>query len=282
MAKMFPKSRNSEVIDSKFSHNGSLFADQFVDIIIPFHGCYDKVAKLITSLLYQTRSNQFRICLVDDCSPNDDFIVDAFSQVPNLKQIRNKERKGFGASLEIGAKALDKEPSGVFPWLVFMHSDCVIEESKWLINMGQSMLELKKQGIKMIGNLTNNPVIEDERFICSRRDFKERKLEGQGTDIILENDDYLPMHCVMCHRDLFRHVGGFVKHYPMKGYEDREFASRMRFYGYKQAICGSSWIHHDGSATLNWMRSQNIKVDKQLELNKNLWTKDTENFRPKE
>ena len=33
-------------------------------------------------------------------------------------------------------------------------------------------------------------------------------------------------------------------------YEDEEFAFRMRKNGFNQGVCGTSWIHHDGGATI--------------------------------
>jgi GT2 family glycosyltransferase len=68
--------------------------------------------------------------------------------------------------------------------------------------------------------------------------------------VVLGQDGFLPLYCVMCHRELFSHIGGFIKNYFPAAYEDEELAHRMRAYGYKQAICGKSWVHHEGGTTL--------------------------------
>lgn len=270
--KMFPMKGNYKVSQYKYSFNGAPFADQHVDIVIPYHGQYEILSKLVRSLIYGTRSNLFRVCLVDDCSPNQHYLHDAFDPIPNLKQIRNSERLGYGASLEEGLKALNEEPGGLFPWLVFMHSDCYIEDPNWLIAMGQTMQKLKKNGVKMIGSLTNNPKIDDPKFKSDKNNLEDNQ------DIILEDGEYLPLHCVMCHRNLFSHIGGFIKHYPYIGYEDQELAMRMRASGYKQAICGKSWVGHLGGATRDYV-SKDVHVAAEIRKNKERFLLDTAKYR---
>ena len=54
----------------------------------------------------------------------------------------------------------------------------------------------------------------------------------------------------MCHRDLFFKIGGFLKEYEFGGYEDEEFAHRVRSSGFKQAVCKSSYVDHVGGVTM--------------------------------
>jgi GT2 family glycosyltransferase len=272
MAKMFPMTAKSPVKEAIIKP-GQPFTDQKVDIIIPFYGQYDRVAQLVSSLIYCTRVNLFRICIVDDCSPNEDFIKDGFDIVPNLKIVRNEERLGFGASLEVGANALAKEPE-VFPWLVFMHSDCRAENHNWLIALGQTMLSLKGQGVKLVSALTNNPVHSNLAFQAKKKDILDR------ADVILNDDDYAPLHCAMCHRDLFKYIGGFIKHYPYAGFEDKELAARMRYYGYKQAISGRSWVYHEGDATMQYIRRKEPEIAEVAEKNEELYKCDLLNLVP--
>lgn len=274
MAKdMFPmRGNNYKVFEKKY--DPPPFSDQLVDIIIPYRGAYDKVAQLIKSLIYNTRSNQFRVCVVDDCSPNSTFLDTAFDGFVNVKQIRNEEPLGFGASLEAGCQALAQEPSGLFPWLVFMHSDVEVVDGNWLISLGQTMQELKDSGVKMVGAMSDNPTIDDPRFKAERRELTE----GGRKDVVLTDDIYLPLYCVLCHRDLFPRIGGFIKHYPYAGYEDRELAARMRSYNYYQAICGKSWVHHEGGASKKWMLEKNPGLIKEMKRNENRWLQDVKNL----
>jgi GT2 family glycosyltransferase len=79
----------------------------------------------------------------------------------------------------------------------------------------------------------------------------------RADDVVLE-DSHLSLYCFLCHRSLFNLVGGFIKDYPFGFFEDEEFAYRMRKYGYRQAIAGSSWIKHWGQATIRelWRTNQ--------------------------
>jgi GT2 family glycosyltransferase len=262
--------RNYKPIERKLSRDKDLFGSQYVDVIIPFHARYEKVAKLINTLIYQTRTNPFRICLVDDASPNTSFIADSFTQIPNLKAVRTSEQVGFGAALEYGVNAMAQEPN-VFPWLVFMHSDCVIEDPNWLLRMGQTMQVLKKQGVKMVGSRTNCSGVDDPELKAILETSREAEKEG---DVVLEGGQYLPLYCTLCHRTLFDRIGGFVKHYPYCGYEDRELADRMRKCGYKQAVSGKSWVYHEGGATVSYLRGVNSRVDTYIENNRNFWLRD--------
>lgn len=253
---MFPPVKGSKFFKSKWEIPP--FGNQYVDIIIPYYEQYEKVFRAVQSIIYNTKGF-FRICVVDDCSPNTVFLETAFQSFPNVKTVRNHQRLGFGASLKVGADALSVEKRnppnqqmvGGFPWLVFLHSDCEIMESNWLLYLGQTMLDLKRQGIKMVSAMTDNPTVDNSKLYADSMYFPRE-------DVILAEDDFLPLYCAMCHRDLFKNINGFVKPYPYAGYEDIELSQRMRRYGYKQAVCGTSWIHHEGKSTIKNIKSQEI------------------------
>jgi GT2 family glycosyltransferase len=137
---------------------------------------------------------------------------------------------------------------------MIMQSDVFAEDNKWLYNMGETLNSLKDYGIKMVAPLTNNPMVDDDRLYGKKGEKKE--------DYVLK-EGFLPMYCVMSHRELFKRVG-FLKEYPYAGVEAEEYAYRMRAMGYKQAICGSSWVNHVGGATLSRFEN-NTKVQEILQ-----------------
>lgn len=155
---------------------------------------------------------------------------------PQLTLYRTPERLGFGGALAYGFERCEE------PWVVFMHSDCIIEDHNWLIEMGQSLLRLKDKNVRMVSAKSNNPGEEAYAGLKSKRGDYDK-------DIVLEEGS-LPLYCAMCHRDMFKHIGGFIKPYPFGWYEDEELAYRMRKYGFKQAVCGRSWVYHEGGATV--------------------------------
>jgi len=229
-----------------------------VDIIIPFHGQYEKVTRLVESIYRCTRSNFFQLCLVDDCSPNEDYLVNVAANIAktstargitnNFKSIRMPEQVGFAGALK---KGFDETES---PFVCFVNSDCVLEDGGWLRALGETLLNLKEQGVRMVSPMTNNPVGGDP---AQKGDRSEYSLDH----VVLEEGAHLSMYCVLCHRQLFARCGGFLKEYPYGYYEDEEFARRMQRFGFKQAVCRNSWVQHDGMSTIGslWKRDPSIK-----------------------
>lgn len=206
-----------------------------VDIIIPFHGQYDKVRRLLESIFRNTYSNPHQICLVDDHSPNETFIND-LNSLKTMKCLRSEKQKGFGGAVRAG---LENTSS---PYVVVIQSDCVVDDLNWLTSMAEPLLTMKDKGVRMVSPKTNNPLGGDER--------QKGTLETEKAYPIILDDTHLSMYCFMCHRELFDKVGGPIKSYPLCGYEDEEFAYRMRKHGYKQAIAGNSFVYHEGECTI--------------------------------
>ena len=207
-----------------------------VDIIIPYYGECEKVLELCKSIWKHTRMNPYTIHLVDDLSPEKTFIY-AFRKAPRTVIIRNDERLGFGASLYEGYKV------GKNPWVLFMHSDCKVDRPTWITDLFDSFFNLAGQGVAMVSPRTNNPVIENS--VLQATDATK-----QVPDLVLK-EGFLPLYCALCQRELFHSIGGFIKSYPIRGYEDEELAIRMRRYGYFQGVSGKSWVYHEGSATIS-------------------------------
>lgn len=229
-----------------------------VDLIVPFHGQYDKVTRLLDSVYTNTRSNYFTMSLVDDCSVNESFLQDMSNNitntsgsrsVSNFQAIRNERQLGFAASIK---KAFDTTNN---PYVCVLHSDCLVEDNNWLRSLGECLLSMKKDDVRMVSPVTNNPVGGHESQ-------KGNKLEKNLDHVILDGEeDYLSMYCFLCHRELFARCGGFLKEYPYGFYEDVEFAWRMRKNNFKQAVCKNSWIKHEGSSTVRnlWKKNPSVK-----------------------
>jgi GT2 family glycosyltransferase len=225
------------------------FSRSKVDIIIPFHAQYERVSALVRSILVSVKSNPYQITLVDDCSDNESFgeeIEKEFSKntpqgyKPQLRYIRNEKQVGFGGALRAGFEATEH------PWVLFMHSDCVVEDPNFMIDLGNSLLSWKNQGVpvKMVSARSNNPGDCDEA--------RAGRLDKGDKDIVLDGVT-MPLFCAMCNRDLFRHIGGFIKEYPFAWYEDEELAHRMRSRGFLQGVSSKAWIYHHGASTVRYM-----------------------------
>jgi GT2 family glycosyltransferase len=222
-----------------------------VEIIIPFHNEQAKVISLINDIFITVQKNRYLITLVDDGSVNKDFTKELEKKkIPGLRFLNHDDCKGFGASVNT---ALKNPFSNQIPFVAILHSDVRIRDQNWLFNLGQTLSSLKQTGVKMISSLTDNPVVENEFLKASHGEKKK--------DHVL-TDGFLPMYCVLSHRDLFNRVG-FLKEYPYAGGEVEDFAQRMKKMGFKQGVCGSSWVQHEGRGTLSQF-AKNKKVQEIL------------------
>lgn len=225
-----------------------------VEIIIPFHDECSKVANLVNEIFKLVQTNRYQITLVDDCSTNKHFLNEIFSKkLAGVSCLRTEKQMGFAGAVNHALK-FAKNPW--IPWICVMHSDVVPRNSSWLSKLGSCMQKLKKNNVKMVSPLTNNSIFNTT--FCqanNEQDFKE--------DVVLDKG-FLPMYTFLCHRELFKKVG-LLYEYPLMGCEAEEFAIRMRKNGFYQAVCGSSFVTHEGESTYKNI----IKNDKNKEILRN-------------
>jgi GT2 family glycosyltransferase len=231
------------------------FASAAVDILIPYHGQYEKVIRAVESVLRLTRTNDINLCLIDDYSSAGHF-QETLAKYPKVTTFRTEKHSGFGPALNLGFKNTNR------PWVVILHSDCEIVEPNWLLEMGTSLLSLKRQGVRMISSRMDNPGNYDPRLKMDK-----------GDDVVLETG-CLPLICTLAHRELFSRIGGFVRPYPMALYEDEELGHRMKYYNFKQAICGNSFVKHEGGATIREVISRRPSTKAIMESNYDLMLAD--------
>ena len=227
------------------------FLMQPVEIIIPFHGETSRVSKLIDSIFKTIHSNRYLITLVDDGSENKHFVKQIEkAKVPGLRCIR-QEHKGFGAAVNFALTNPFKTRNlNSIPWVCIMHSDVYVDNTVWLSKLGETLFNLSPEGVKMVSSVTNNPTVDSVHLRASKGEKKENHILSEG---------YLPMYCALAHRELFSRVGPF-KEYPYAGLETENYAIRMAKMGYKQGVCGASWVHHEGGATLkNFTENEKVQ-----------------------
>ena len=238
------------------------FSNSAVDIIVPFHSQYEKVSSLVMSIVLSVKSNPYQVTLVDDSSENEEFgkeIDREFAKAapqgvrPQVRCLRSESQLGFGGALKLGFDSTNN------PWVMFMHSDTLVEDPNFMVNMGRSLLNWRDAGkpVKMVSARCDNP-----------GDCKEALWDGDPDrgDVIL-GESAMPMFCCMANRDLFRYVG-FVKSYPYAWYEDEEFAHRMRNAGLLQGVCGRAWVRHAGGATIKYLLKTRPEAREDMESNR--------------
>lgn len=228
-----------------------------VEIIIPFHGEQARVTKLMENIFRTVFTNRYLITLVDDHSENRHFIQKIKdAKIAGVRCFRLDEQRGFGAAVNYALShpwVFTNHPKKQIPFVCIMQSDAYPEDNQWLSELGATLDQLKGEGVKMVAPLTDNPMSDMAELKSPKGSVKK--------DLILKNG-FLPMYCVLCHRELFNRVG-MLQEFPYAGCEAREFAQRMNKNGFQQAICGKSWVHHDGGATLE-KYANNKRVQKIL------------------
>jgi GT2 family glycosyltransferase len=256
----------SEKIQKSRPVEFKLFSRSAVDILIPFHSQYEKVTSLIKSILFSVKSNPYQITLIDDCSENKNFGEEIKKQFtkstpqgykPQVQYIRSEKQLGFAGALKLGFESTE------LPWVMFLHSDCIIENPNFMAHMGQSLLNWKKLGVpvKMVSARSNNP--GDCDLAKSESPLPLEK------DIILEKET-LPLFCAMCNRDLFKYINGFLKPYPYAWYEDEELSYRMRKHNLLQGISANAWVKHIGGSTIKYLWENNPQIKDIMEKNRDL------------
>ena len=259
-----PNTRGQFNIFHQYERRGRTLHDRCaVDIIIPFHGQYEHVRELTSSILWKTRSNPILITLVDDGSPNVDFL-ETISEAPRTQTIRLENQRGFGNAVKV---ALENTS---LPYVCIMHSDCIVYNSSWLEELGTSLLSMKSENVRLVSARADNPV----------SDIPELKAEAtdQAIDDVIV-DAPLPLFCALCHRELFNRIGGPIKPYPYTWYEDEELFWRMKKHGFRQGVSGRSWVHHEGHATIKRLWRKDPAIREVMKANRELCLKDIEALR---
>lgn len=230
------------------------FLGSMIEIIIPFYNKHALVSRLMSNIFNTISSNKYLITLVDDGSSNKSFTSQIEkAKIPGVRCLK-QENKGFGAAVNLAIKnPFVKE----IPYVMILHSDVLFDSKNCLLNLGAFLCENKDPNVKMVSPLTDNPV-ENFDFLKSKKgEFKE--------NYILNKEEFLPLYCSLCHRELFNLVGLLDEH-PYAGGEAKKFSKKMQQKGFKQAVCGNSWIHHEGKATLK-LFEKNHKIQKILRNN---------------
>ena len=166
----------------------SRFSDARLDIIIPFKGSYNKLVSLLEIIL-KTVVNKYKLNIVYNSSVELGF-VENFKKFDFIEFHRNIQPKTLGESINLVVRKSDN------PWIVVLDTNALPVGTSWLSNLGEAMQRLKSQGTKIV-----SPYIQDNSFFL--------KYEDEKSDTVVLDEEYLPLHSFICHRDLFSNIGLF-------------------------------------------------------------------------
>lgn len=221
-----------------------------LSIAIPFHGRYENVTSIVSDIHRYAKGFEYEILLLDDKSPNTDFI-NKFNRIPFMKQFQSAEHRGFGACVNTGLKYAS------YKTFMVVHSDCKIDS-----NLFAPLFNCLTK-FDLVSPKTNNCIEGDE----------SQNGDRSLTEDVLIHENYLSLYAFMIKRDVFRKLGG-LKEYRYAFYENKELAIRMAFSKLKQGVCGSAFIQHAGHLTVTDVARKSQEARQQMQDNENLYIKD--------
>jgi len=232
----------------------SKFSRSKVDIIIPYYGEYQSVINLVNSIITKTRSNPYKITLVDNCSPNKEFHL-KLKNKPQCTSLRMNEPQGYGHACKFGFENTKN------PWIIFIDSDCEINSANWMVEMGRTMINQKDKNVKFVSSkFDKSDSLEQIPELNTKHPSHD--------DYVVPDNKILPLHCFMVHREFFDKIGGFMPLNQYGGGEDSYIKGQMIKNSYKQCVSGKSFISHIGGKTFNNLFDSTKKSKEIVDKNK--------------
>ena len=225
-----------------------------VDVIIPVYNALDDVVACIASVRRHTRSESYRLVLIDDRSPDARIgtLFDALEAEhdPALLILRNAQNLGFVGTVNRGM-ALDEERD-----VLLLNSDTIVTAG-WLEKIRRCA-----DSNAQIGTITP---FSNNAEICSFPVFCQDNALADLPDIEIINQAMekaaLPSYpdlptavgfCMYIRRDLLRQIGLFDAETFGLGYgEENDFCMRALHAGFRNVLCDDTFVAHTGSRSFD-------------------------------
>ena len=194
------------------------FSDSKLDIIIPFNGSHNSLISLFDNIL-KTVVNKYKLHIVYNSSVELGFIEN-FKKFDFIEFHRNTQPKTLGENINLVVSKSEN------PWILKLSPETTPLGPSWLLNLGETVQRLKSHGAKIV-----SPYIQNNSFFLKYKD-------DENSDVVLENE-CLPLHNFICHRDLFTNIGGFKDTNDINELS-KDFYEKMKNKKFSQAISKSS------------------------------------------
>lgn len=236
--------------------NISLPSEKLIDVIVPFHECYESVTNLIKSLFMHSPKIINKLILVDNGSDNKEFGL-MYSDHPKIKVIRSEVNLGFGGGINLGMKNAEKLTA------VVMHSDSYLSDKKSLSNLYKDFISMRNQAVAMMTAISDNPQVNEK--------ILQRKTVLDEDPIIIKHG-FVPMYGCIIDLAAWHSCQG-VPEFPLAWFEDEAFCHKLNKMQYNIAVSYRSFIGHKGSVTVKKIVAKNKKNLETMKSNINLFNK---------
>jgi len=230
--------------------------EKLIDIIVPFHGCYESVSNLIKSVFMHSPQLVNKLILVDNGSENKEFGL-MYSEHPKIKIVRSEENLGFGGGINLGMKNAEKTIA------IVMHSDSYLADKKSLSNLYNDFISMRDKAVGMMTAVSNNPQTNEK--------ILQRSSVVDETPQIISNN-FIPMYGCIIDLAAWLSCQG-VPEFPLAWFEDEAFCYKLNRLKYNIAVSYRSFIGHKGSVTVKSLVNKNKKNLETMKSNINLLNK---------
>jgi hypothetical protein len=192
---------------------------------------WNQVSSCINSILNHTKSIEYEIIAIDDCSTK---WFDFRREFPNIIYSRNPNNLGFGASCNIGLTMANGQ------FVVFMNSDVEILNDNWLTKFLEVSNTYDLVGVSSCRLMPDN-------------NLKTFKHIGQSSLNI--DYSYIEGHVLFGKKELFLELNGFDEIFFMYC-EDVDLSWRVRSKGKRLGLIDDSSFRHLGGASTEGSKRQ--------------------------
>jgi len=225
--------------------------EQLVSIIIPFYGKWELVHNRLLELYKIIPKGQIEIILVNNASPDTSYEGGiGWWQKLDFHLIRykqNKQRLGFGGSMNAGAKLAKGD-------IIVFHSN----------------------DVKILGNFVPDIFVANENYSGKVLIGEEIIYWDSGWNTFIVNSQkvtvpYVNGWFIACSKELWNEIDGFDPIYGKFDYEDIDLSTQVLEKGYNLYGMYSKKLQHIGAQTissLNVDRMSMTEKNKQIYINK--------------
>ena len=236
----------------------------YIDLILLSYGKFASTTKpCLDSLLADCAHENFRLTVVDNCSPDNSAneIREYLKPYPYVRTHFLQENTGFAGGMNYGASLAEGE------WLLLVNSDTIFAPGS-LVSLYHA-LQSQTAEVGMVGPITN-----------AAGNGQEYKISGNASEVLDEAKFVqqfpcrtlipcyrLDFFCVAIRRSLWQQLHGLDPIFGLGYYEDTDFSMRAKSAGSRMMICEDAFVYHVGGASF----SSNPKARELIKRNKKIF-----------
>ncbi|MFL9825891.1 glycosyltransferase [Rhodoplanes sp. SY1] len=229
-----------------------------VSIIMLVRDSLDVTKKSISSILKETRYDNFQLIVVDNASGDETkrYLASVVSSDPRVRVMTNKENESFSRANNDAAKTCDST------FFLFINNDVEIIDKNWLLILVSSL-----ENDSLIG--AAGPILLYGDYTVQSAGIEVTAIGDTVQAPAKENKKYTHSYfadaitgaCLLVRADLHRAVGGFDERF-FYGQEDIDYCLKLRELGFKlKVIVDCEVIHHESKTrAFNFTTLRNREV----------------------